>query len=94
LSYATFEYSKLQLRKAPGGNLLVSVRVRNTSQVAGDEVAQLYVGSAGVAGWLKGFQRAHFAPGESRILHWTLDPGDLHGNIVTVGGLRGSVPAQ
>ena len=94
LSYSTFEYSKLQLRKAPAGKLFVSVRVRNTSQAAGDEVAQLYVGSDRGAGWLKGFQRAHFAPGESRILHWTLGPEEIHGNIVTVGGVRSTVPAH
>jgi beta-glucosidase len=94
LSYSTFEYSNLKLEKAPDGKLLVSVRVRNTSQVAGDEVAQLYVGNDGSAPWLKGFQRVHFAPGAAHELHWTLDPSEVHGNIVTVGGLRGIVPAH
>jgi beta-glucosidase len=94
LSYSTFEYSKLKLEKARDGKLSVSVRVRNISQVAGDEVAQLYVGTAGAAPWLKGFQRVHFAPGASRELHWTLAPSEAHGNIVTVGGVRGIVPAH
>jgi beta-glucosidase len=94
LSYSTFEYSNLHLQKAPGGKLAVSVRVRNRSQIAGDEVAQLYMGSAGAAAWLKGFQRVHFAPGQSSELHWTLAPEDIHGNIVTVGGVRGAVPAH
>jgi beta-glucosidase len=92
LSYSTFEYSRLKLETAADGKLSVSVRVRNTSQVAGDEVAQLYIGDDGAAPWLKGFQRAHFAAGASRELHWTLDPSEVHGNIVTVGGLRGSIP--
>jgi beta-glucosidase len=89
LSYSTFEYSNLKLRKAPDGKLLVSVRVQNTSPVAGDEVAQLYLGSAGSgAPWLKGFERVHFAPGEANVLHWTLEPAEIHGNIVTVGGTQ------
>jgi len=94
LSYSTFEYSQLKLEKSPDGQLLVSVRIRNTSQVAGDEVAQLYVGADGSAPWLKGFERVHFAPGASREIHWTLAPSEIHGNIVTVGGVRGIVPAH
>jgi beta-glucosidase len=88
LSYSTFEYSKLKVEKMPDGKLSVSVRVRNTSQIAGDEVTQLYAGSAGGAPWLKGFQRVHFAPGQSTDLHWTLAPSEVHGNIVTVSGTQ------
>ncbi len=94
LSYSTFEYSKLKLEKAPGWQAVGLGCVRNTSQVAGDEVAQLYIGPAGATPWLKGFQRVHFAPGASRELHWTLAPSEVHGNIVTVGGVRGIVPAH
>jgi beta-glucosidase len=94
LSYSIFEYSQLKLQKTPSGELSVSVRVRNTSPVAGDEVAQLYIGPAGTVPWLKGFQRVHFAPNQSAELHWTIPPSDIHGNIVTVGGVQGIVPAH
>jgi len=83
LSYSTFEYSQLNVKRAVNGSIAVSVHVRNTSQIPGDEVAQLYLG-----GWLKGFTRVHLAAGESRVVHWTVERADLHGNIVTVAGLK------
>jgi len=46
LSYATFEYSNLRVtpsRAAAAESLAVVVRLKNTGQVAGDEVVQLYV---------------------------------------------------
>jgi beta-glucosidase len=88
LSYSSFEYSKLTIKKAPDGKLWVSARVRNTSQIAGDEVAQLYVGTDKGAPWLMGFRRLHFGPGETSVVSWTLDPAELHGNIVTVAGAQ------
>ena len=83
LSYSTFEYSRLNVTKAANGSLEISVQVRNTSPIAGDEVAQLYLG-----GWLKGFTRVHLAAGESSLVHWTVESADIHGNIVTVAGLK------
>ena len=45
LSYTTFEYSKLKVEKnlKAGDTVMVSVIVKNTGKMAGDEVVQLYV---------------------------------------------------
>jgi beta-xylosidase len=73
LSYTTFEYTDLALSAdavPTGGAVDVSCTVRNTGQLAGDEVAQLYLGDpvASVARpvrWLAGFARVALAPGEA-----------------------------
>jgi beta-glucosidase len=88
LSYSTFEYSKLTVKKAPDGKLWISAHVRNMSTIPGDEVAQLYVGTEKAMPSLAGFRRVHFAPGESSVVSWTLDPAEVHGNIVTVAGAQ------
>ena len=88
LSYAKFEYSKLTVKKAPEGKVRISARVRNSSQIAGDEVAQLYVGVEKQAPWLMGFRRLHLGAGESGSVDWTLAAAELHGNIVTVAGTQ------
>jgi beta-glucosidase len=74
LSYTTFEYSDLATGAATlprDGTLAVSVRVRNTGKVAGDEVVQLYVAHVGSKvprprRDLRGYRRVHLEPGESR----------------------------
>ena len=45
LSYTTFEYSDFEIpaELQDGDSLRVSVKVRNTGQVDGDEVVQLYI---------------------------------------------------
>jgi beta-glucosidase len=88
LSYSTFEYSNLAVKEALDGKLQVSARVHNTSQIAGDEVAQLYIGSYKSAPSLKGFRRLHLRPGETSVVGWTLNATELHGNIVTVAGTQ------
>jgi beta-glucosidase len=84
LSYAKFGYSDVQLRSAqlPAGTIQnVSVRVRNESSVAGDEVVQLYVATPGRSDAplrsLKGFERIHLRPGEERMVQLQLEPRDL-----------------
>jgi beta-glucosidase len=98
LSYSQFEYSGLQLSAATlkaGASLEVSVDVSNTGQVAGDEVAELYLSFPNVPGApiraLRGFRRVHLAPGETQRLHFKLDPRDLScvneaGHHVVVAG--------
>jgi len=66
----------------PGGNVKVSVAVTNTGDREGDEVPQLYIHQkvSSVARpvlALKGFQRVHLKPGESRNVEFTLTPDDL-----------------
>jgi beta-glucosidase len=57
------------------------VDVRNTSKIAGDEVAELYLefpprtGAPAVA--LRGFARVHLSPGETRTVSYNLTPRDL-----------------
>lgn len=88
LSYSTFEYSKLSVKRAADGKLLVSAHVHNTSRMAGDEVAQLYAGNANATLQLVGFRRVHFGAGESSVVSWIVDPADVHGNIFNVGGTQ------
>lgn len=75
LSYSAFEYNAI--RADDDG---VSVTVRNTSQTAGDTVAQMYVGrsqdTSGVlraVRELKGFRRVHLEPGESKDIRFSFD---------------------
>lgn len=82
LSYTTFAYSDLHLSHttvAPTTPLHVSVSVRNTGHVAGDEVVQLYVRADGAPGiravkTLVGFRRVALAPGQQREVSFDLTP--------------------
>lgn len=78
LSYTSFAYSGLAVHREPGGGAAVSFDVRNTGQRAGADVAQVYLGFPATAGepplQLKGFQRVHLAPGQSRHVTVHLDP--------------------
>lgn len=81
LSYTSFAYSDLVLdRPTLRGNdaLRVSMQLRNTGKVAGEEVVQLYlrdrVGSVvRPVRELKDFQKVHLAPGERKTLHFVID---------------------
>jgi beta-glucosidase len=84
LSYSTFEYSNLKLSSSQlkaGDDLTVDVDVRNTSGPAGDEVAELYLAFPPTPSRpiraLRGFERLHLAPGESRHATFKLKPRDL-----------------
>ena len=101
LSYSQFAYSNLKLSAAnlkAGASLEVDADVRNTSQVAGDEVAELYLSFPKAPGAsiraLRGFKRVHLAPGETQRMHFKLDPRDLSGvneagdHVVAAGTYR------
>lgn len=85
LSYSTFEYSGLTLSSASipmNGTLTARVTLKNTSNVDGTEVAQLYVQD--IVGSvvrpvreLKGFQRVALKAGESKIIEFKLSADDL-----------------
>lgn len=85
LSYTTFSYGTPELSATeitPDGNLTVKCTVTNTGSVAGSEVAQLYirdlVGSlVRPVRELRGFNKITLAPGESKIVEFTLTPADL-----------------
>jgi beta-glucosidase len=85
LSYSTFRLDNLRTSSPVlrgEQELSVSVNVQNTSEVAGDEVVQLYTHQrAGSASRpvreLKGFRRVHLDPHETRTVTLTLKPNDL-----------------
>jgi beta-glucosidase len=85
LSYTTFAYDGLAVtpaRARAGATITVRATVRNTGDVEGTEVAQLYirdrVGSVTrPVRELKAFRRVSLRPGESATLEFTLGNGDL-----------------
>ncbi len=85
LSYTSYAYSGIAVepsRARVGVPITVRAVVKNVGRVAGDEVAQLYVrdlvGSVTrPVRELKGFQRIHLAPGESRVVSFQLPADDL-----------------
>jgi beta-glucosidase len=82
LSYTKFDYSDLQVspsEASPGQPVVVTLQVRNSGSRSGAEVVELYLhdGHATVdrpVQELKGFQRVDLSPGESKAVHFTLDP--------------------
>jgi len=84
LSYSAFAYDNPKLSSSTlqaGDSVQVDVDVRNTGRVAGDEVAQVYVIFPKLSGAplraLRGFARVRIAAGETRHVHFTLDPRAL-----------------
>lgn len=84
LSYTSFEYTNLELplKAKIGEEVMVKVKVRNTGQLPGDEVVQLYLkdieGSTGrPLKELKRFRRIFLQPGESKTLSFNLKADDF-----------------
>jgi beta-glucosidase len=81
LSYTSFEIGAPHLSATqikPDQSVTVSVEVRNTGKVAGDEVVQLYLHDVVSSVTrpikeLKGFRRVTLAPGRSTTVEFTLD---------------------
>ena len=81
LSYTTFAYSDLKLYAkniTDRDSLTLSVTVKNTGHVAGREAVQLYVRDIESSvirpvKELKGFEKIELAPGESKVIVFTLD---------------------
>ncbi|HEV2417802.1 MAG TPA: glycoside hydrolase family 3 C-terminal domain-containing protein, partial [Terriglobia bacterium] len=97
LSYSSFTFNNIRLSAKSlraGQPLTVKLDVRNTSQVAGDEVAELYLtdppSETAPIRALKGFERIHLAPGESKTVVFTVSPRDL--SQVTEKGERRILP--
>lgn len=82
LSYTSFTVRAPTLSAATiarDGSVIVSVEVANTGARAGDEVVQLYVRHLDASVTqpvlaLKGFERITLAPGERRMVRFTLEP--------------------
>ncbi|MDR2362281.1 MAG: glycoside hydrolase family 3 C-terminal domain-containing protein [Prevotellaceae bacterium] len=84
LSYSSFEYSNLTVPEQlpPDGAITITATIKNSSNVDGTEVAQLYVRDmvASVARpvrELKGFQRVWLKAGETKEISFELTSGDL-----------------
>lgn len=85
LSYTTFKYSNLRLSAqniSPADSVVVSFDITNTGQRAGDEVVQLYIQDvlSTVTTYeknLRGFERVHLKPGETRTLSFVIKPEHL-----------------
>lgn len=85
LSYTSFSYSDLQVKKAADGGLDVSVRVKNTGRLAGDDVPQVYLdapqqkpeGVQFAVRTLAAFDRVTLEPGESKEVTMHVAPRSL-----------------
>ncbi len=81
LSYTTFEYSNLVANETSGTSSPVSVTVdvKNSGKVDGEEVVQLYVSNKTAKSEvpivaLKGFQRVNLKKGEQKSVTFNLNP--------------------
>jgi hypothetical protein len=86
LSYSTFTYSNLKLDKtkvSPNDTINATVDVTNTSNVAGQAVAELYVSSPRAAdplrpnSQLKGYQKVEIPAGQTVTVTIPVDVSDL-----------------
>lgn len=85
LSYTTFSYSDLKVTPETGhtqSTIQVNCKITNTGKREGDEIVQLYVKDLCSSvtiyeSQLRGFERIHLAPGETKEVSFTLQPKDL-----------------
>lgn len=85
LSYTRFDYSDLKLSATEikaGEGFTVSVRVTNTGNLAGEDIAQVYIrdveASWDVPNWqLSGMKRVKLEPGESAEISFEIRPEQL-----------------
>lgn len=93
LSYTEFEYAPIQMASVvkAGDNVKVSVNVRNTGKIDGEEVVQLYISSDGKGQMplhaLKGFERIFLRAGENKKVEFDLSPREL-GVVYNDGTLK------
>jgi beta-glucosidase len=98
LSYTTFEYSNLNIENTYNQDkkVKVSVTLKNTGNIKGKEVAQLYIRDLFASitrpvKELKGFELIELNPGESKTLEFILSDKELgfydnDGNFITENG--------
>ncbi|MFL5743890.1 MAG: glycoside hydrolase family 3 N-terminal domain-containing protein [Niastella sp.] len=84
LSYTSFGYNNLKINtgKTATDPIAVTVEVTNTGKVAGDEVVQCYIRDvlSSVTTYeklLKGFDRVHLQPGETKTVSFTIPREEL-----------------
>jgi len=81
LSYTSFSYDNLKINDnyMAGDTVILSVDVRNTGKIAGDEVVQVYISDLNAPvrvpiRSLKGFKRIHLKPGEVQTVDFAISP--------------------
>ena len=82
LSYTSFAYSEIKIKKNSNKSITVSVKLTNTGKTKGKEVAQLYLRDelASVTRpvrELKGFELVELNPKESKTITFTLTDAEL-----------------
>jgi beta-glucosidase len=85
LSYTTFEYSNLRITPEkinPEGSIDITLDVKNTGPVKGDEVVQLYINdivssTSKPVIELKGYEKVSLEPGETKPVKLKLTPEEL-----------------
>ncbi len=82
LSYTTFQYSDLKVDAGNRSAVRVAVTVKNSGKLAGEEVVQLYIRDRVAipvrpVKELKGFDKIHLAPGESKQIEFLLTEKEL-----------------
>ena len=95
LSYTTFGYRKLECpeRVKSKQDATLTVEVRNTGKVAGEEVVQAYVKHDNVRS-LAGFQRVMLQPGERKVVKLTLPARELPAEGVAEIAVGGEQPSE
>jgi len=102
LSYTTFEYSGLEVKKSSDGGLDVSLSIKNAGTMDSDEVPQVYLGAPSVipdnvqfpVRALAGFDRIHLTAGEAKTVTLHVAPRQLQywstkdGKWLTASGKR------
>lgn len=92
LSYTRFEYGAVQFSKSrikTGETVTVTVQVKNTGTLPGEEVVQCYLTDVKASvrtplASLKGFTRVHLAPGQSATVRFELTP-EMMGLVIESG---------
>lgn len=85
LSYTKFEYSNLRISPGkinPEANVEVTLDVKNTGSLKGDEVVQLYINdvissTSRPVIELKGYERVSLEPGQTKTVKMILTPEEL-----------------
>ncbi len=84
LSYTTFMYGNLKVKNRYhiGDSVKISADVKNSGEIAGDEIVQVYISDLNApvpvpVRTLKGFKRVHLKPGETASVEFILEPGDF-----------------
>lgn len=82
LSYSTFKYSNLKTAEDSDNQIKVQVSITNTSNVAGEEIAQLYIHDvvssiARPVKELKGFKKIKLNANETKVVEFILTNNEL-----------------